>query len=59
MAWKRVTTVAELRDLPPDAPIRVNGKEKTVGNYANLYVTDTPLLEAVLLLDQSVERQVL
>lgn len=51
----QITDVNEIRNLPESTRVKVNGKIKTIGDYADLVVAGTPLLEALAHLGQSVQ----
>jgi hypothetical protein len=51
----QIENTSELHGLPAGTRIRVNGVEKTIGDYADLVVAGTPLLEAMAMLGQSIQ----
>jgi hypothetical protein len=55
---RRIETVGELRALPAESEIRVNGEVKWVFDYVNLTAAGIPLLEALLLFGHKIEVEV-
>jgi hypothetical protein len=55
---RKVETLAELRALPTESEIRVNGSVRWVFQYANLMVAGTPLLEAIFALGHGIEVEI-